>query len=242
MGLFKADRIVINPAPTANPPPTCSPPPPPPPPQSSVPVIIQQQPEQGIWTLNGKRYMSALLATSYLSGKLITPTGQAHLLSGATDAQLIDDYRNGDVTSAVLTLFAIPVPKGLIQIKQSPALQSPEFPDLQAAQNPPLVTRPSGSWTFTVPQGWWYTLDATAPTLNGPQPAPVGTPRNILFAIDSVRTTRTQRSDGGWDVTVHGEWTEVVPANQAVALVPAGAYSAVVLATLYPADNPPPSV
>src|SRR5262245_27079345 len=100
MGLFKADRIVIGHDP-ATPPPAA------PPPAAPPVIVIQQQPDPGISTQNGKRYMSALLATSYLAGKLITPTGQAHLLSGATDAQLLEDYRNGDVSSSVLTLYGI---------------------------------------------------------------------------------------------------------------------------------------
>lgn len=205
-------------------------------------VIIQQQPDPGISTLNGKRYMSALLATSYLAGKLVTPTGQAHLLSGATDQQLLDDYRNGDVTSSVLTLYSLTIPKGMTQIKQSPLMASPEFPRVDASASPSGVVLTGGSWTFTVPQGWGYTLDTSAPTMNpSAQSLPGDPPQNVMFSVDAVRSTRTQRSDGGWDVTVYGEWTEIAPPNKPVILVPSGMYSAVILATLYPTDNPPPS-
>jgi len=235
MGLFKADHIVINPTPQAPASAASSSPA-----QPQV-VVLQQQPDQGIWTLNGKRYMSALLVTSYLSAKLITATGQAHLLSGATDAQLIDDYRNGDVSSSVLTLFAIPVPKGMTQLKQSPLMLSPEFPATQAKPDPLPVMLSAGSWTFTVPQGWGYSVDATAPTLATGQGLSPVRPQNILFAVDAIRSTRTQRSDGGWDVTVYGEWTEMLPVNQDVDPVLAGTYSALIVATLYPTDNPPPS-
>jgi len=235
MGLFKADHIVINPTPQTTTPAASSTPA-----QPQV-VVLQQQPDQGIWTLNGKRYMSALLVTSYLSAKLITATGQAHLLSGATDAQLIDDYRNGDVSSSVLTLFAIPTPKGMTQLKQSPVMLSPEFPATQAKPDPLPVMLSSGSWTFTVPQGWGYSVDATAPTLTTGQSLGPVRPQNILFAVDAIRSTRTPRSDGGWDVTVYGEWTEMLPVNQDVDPVLAGTYSALIVATLYPTDNPPPN-
>lgn len=235
MGLFKADHIVINPTPQAPAPTTTS--------TTAQPqiVVVQQSPDLGISTQNGKRYMSALLATSYLSAKLITPTGQAHLLSGATDAQLVDDYRNGDVTSSVLTLFAIPVPKGITQIKQSPVMLSPEFPATQAKPDPLPVMLPSGSWTFTVPQGWGYNVDATAPTMTTGQSLGAVRPQNVLFAVDAVRSTRVSRNDGGFDVTVYGEWTEMLPVNQDVDPVLAGTYSALIVATLYPTDNPPPS-
>jgi len=234
MGLFKADRIVIGHDPQA--PGTA-----PPAPGSQPMVVIQQQSDPGISTQNGKRYMSALLATSYLAGKLITPTGQAHLLSGATDQQLLEDYRNGDVSSSVLTLYGIPIPKGMTQLKQSPIMVSPEFPPIATNSNPVQVVVAGGSWTFTVPQGWGYTLDTSAPTANVTAPPSPSSPQNVLFSVDAVRSTRTQRSDGGWDVTVYGEWTVVAAPAQSVAMVPAGTYSAMILAMLYPLDNPPPS-
>ena len=133
MGLFKADRIVINPPAPAPAPAPAQPlrvsardnsaraglddaardnaaqpgPGTTPPPATVQPqvIVVQQAPDQGAWTQNGKHYMSALLASSYFTGKLITATGQAHLLGGATDAQLLEDYRNGDITSSVLSLF-----------------------------------------------------------------------------------------------------------------------------------------
>lgn len=236
MGFFKADRIVIPPsapAPVLATTPTGQPP----------VVVVQQQPDPGIWSQNGKRYMSPLLAISYQASKLITPLGQAHLLSGATDQQLLDDYRNGDVNSSVLSLYGISVPKGTIQIKQSPLMASPEFPAVNVATTPTQVVIAGGSWSFTVPPGWGYTLDTSAPTatVNATAATLVSPPQNILFSVDAVRSTRVLRSDGGWDVTVYGEWTEVAPANYPVVAIPAGMYSAVILATLYPTDNPPPS-
>ena len=126
MGFFKADRIVIPPSAPAPVPaatPTGQPP----------VVVVQQQPDPGIWSQNGKRYMSPLLAISYQASKLITPLGQAHLLSGATDQQLLEDYRNGDVNSSVLALYGISIPKGTTQIKQSPLMASPAFPEVAVA-------------------------------------------------------------------------------------------------------------
>lgn len=238
MSLFKADRIVIPPAAPA-----------PAPVPATVPtaqpqvVVIQQQPDPGISTQNGKRYMSPLLAISYQASKLMTPLGQAHLLSGATDQQLLDDYRNGDVNSSVLALYGISIPKGTTQLKQSPLMASPAFPEVAVASTAQQIVIPGGSWSFTVPPGWGYTLDTSSPTAtaNANAATLAAPPQNVLFSVDAVRSTRVLRSDGGWDVTVYSEWTEITPANYPVVAVPAGTYSAVILATLYPTDNPPPS-
>lgn len=237
MGFFKADRIVLPPpAPPAQTPTTATAP-------AVTPqvIVIQQQPDPGISTKDGKRYMSALLAASYQAAKLLSPIGQAHLLSGTTDQQLLEDYRNGDVTSSVLTLFGIPIPKGLTQLKQSPLMTSPEFPGLPGTNPASQVVLAGGSWTFAVPQGWAYTLDTSAPTFIGVASTANPLPKNVLFSVDSVRSSRTQRSDGGWDVTVYGEWTEIGLVDAPVGILPAGMYSAVIMATLYPTDNPPPS-
>jgi len=239
MSLFKADRIVIPPAAPAPVPATV---PTAPAAQPQV-IVVQQQPDPGISTQNGKRYMSPLLAISYQASKLMTPLGQAHLLSGATDQQLLEDYRNGDVNSSVLALYGISIPKGTTQIKQSPLMASPAFPEVPVATTTTQVVITGGSWSFTVPQGWGYTLDTSAPTATANLTAATlaSPPQNILFSVDAVRSTRVLRSDGGWDVTVYGEWTEVAPANYPVVPLPAGMYNAVILATLYPTDNPPPS-
>ena len=237
MGFFKADRIVL------------PPPAPPAPAQTSTTapapapqvIVIQQQPDPGISTKDGKRYMSALLAASYQAAKLLSPIGQAHLLSGCTDQQLLEDYRSGDVTSSVLTLYGIPLPKGLTQLKQSPLMTSPEFPVLPGSNPATQVVLAGGSWTFAVPQGWAYTLDTSAPSLIGAAASANPMPKNVLFSVDAVRSSRAQRSDGGWDVTVYGEWTEVGLVDAPVGVLHPGMYSAVIVATLYPTDNPPPS-
>ena len=236
MGFFKADRIVLPPPPPAAPAVSSTPP------TTPQVIVVQQQPDPGIWTKDGRRYMSAVLVISYQAANLLSPIGQAHLLSGATDQQLLEDYRNGDVTSSVLILYGIPVPKGLTQLKQSPLMVSPEFPSLPGTNPAAQVVLAGGSWTFAVPQGWAYTLDTSAPTFIGTATTSVPSlPKNVLFTVDAVRSTRTQRSDGGWDVTVYGEWTEVGLVDAPVGLLPAGLYSAVIVATLYPTDNPPPS-
>ena len=234
MGFFKADRIVLPPPPPAATPSTL-------PVTTPQVILVQQQPDPGIWTKDGKRYMSAPLVLSYQAANLLSPLGQAHLLSGVTDQQLLEDYRSGDVTSAVLAVFGIPIPKGLTQLKQSPLMVSPEFPSLPGSNPAAQVVLAGGSWTFSVPRGWAYTLDTSAPTFIGATTSVLSLPKNVLFSVDAVRSTRAQRNDGGWDVTVYGEWTEVGLVDAAVGLLPAGIYTAVIVATLYPTDNPPPS-
>lgn len=272
MGLFKADRIVINPPapapapapaqPCVCPPPAAAQPAPAPPPVATQPapapapstspppgtvqpqvIVVQQAPDQGAWTQNGKHYMSALLASSYFSAKLITATGQAHLLAGATDAQLLEDYRNGDVTASVLSLFQMTVPKGMVQVKQSQVMTSPEFPQIKTAAQQAPVIQAGGAWTFNVPSGWDFTVTASAPILRQPFTGPARVPANITFSVDAMRSTRLPKSDGSVDVTVYGEWTEVFPngVEDTFSLIPAGTYTAVLIATLYPTDNPPPS-
>lgn len=268
MGLFKADRIVINPPapapapaqpcvcpPTATTPPATTattPPPPTPPAPSTTPppgtvqpqvIVVQQAPDQGAWTQNGKHYMSALLASSYFTGKLITATGQAHLLGGATDAQLLEDYRNGDITSSVLSLFQMTVPKGLVQVKQSQIMTSPDFPQIKTAAQQAPVIQAGGAWTFNVPSGWEFTVTTSAPILRQPLTGPARVPANITFSVDSMRSTRLPKPDGSVDVTVYGEWTEVFPngVEDTFNAIPAGSYTAVMIGTLYPTDNPPPS-
>ena len=271
MGLFKADRIVINPpapapapapaqpcvcppattppAPASTTPPATTPPNPAPgttPPPATVQpqvIVVQQAPDQGAWTQNGKHYMSALLASSYFTGKLITATGQAHLLGGATDAQLLEDYRNGDITSSVLSLFQMSVPKGLVQVKQSQIMTSPDFPQIKTAAQQAPVIQAGGAWTFNVPSGWEFTVTTSAPILRQPLTGPARVPANITFSVDSMRSTRLPKPDGSVDVTVYGEWTEVFPngVEDTFNAIPAGSYTAVMIGTLYPTDNPPPS-
>jgi hypothetical protein len=206
-------------------------------------IVVQQAADQGAWTQNGKHFMSALLASSYFSAKLITATGQAHLLAGATDAQLFDDYRNGDVSASVLSLFQMSVPKGMVQVKQSQIMTSPEFPAIKSvAQQAPVIAA-GGAWTFNVPSGWDFTVTASAPLLRQPIAGPARLPANVTFAVDSMRSTRLPKPDGSVDVTVYGEWAEVFPSGveDNFSPIPAGSYSAVLVATLYPSDNPPPS-
>lgn len=273
MGLFKADRIVVNPTapapastpapaqpcvcppqattqptPTPSTTPTTNPPPAPgtaPPASTMQPqvIVVQQAPDQGAWTQNGKHFMSALLASSYFSAKLITATGQAHLLAGATDAQLLEDYRSGDVTSSVLSLFQMTVPKGMVQVKQSQTMTSPEFPPIKTvAQQAPVILA-GGAWAFNVPSGWEFTVTASAPFQRQPIAGPGRIPANITFSVDAMRSTRLPKADGSVDVTVYGEWAEVFPSSVEDSFnpIPTGTYSAVLIATLYPTDNPPPS-
>jgi hypothetical protein len=210
------------------------------------PAPTQQPANQGAWTDSyGNHFMSPNLAISYYTSNLLTATGQAHLIAGATDQQLLNDYRNGDVTSAVLTLYGITVPKGLTQVKQSPVMASPEFPAIAGTQNQAPIIFQGGSWTFNVPAGWQYSVGTTAPALNVNLSLGAATsfPANVVYSVDAVRSTHTGRPDGSQDVTVFGIWTEVLPNTpQSVADIPAGAYSAYIMATLFPTDNPPPSV
>jgi hypothetical protein len=209
------------------------------------PAQQQQQANQGAWTdNNGNHFMSPNLAISYYTSNLLTATGQAHLIAGATDQTLLNDYQNGDVSSAVLTLYGITVPKGMTQIKQSPVMSSPEFPPVSSTQNQAPIIFQGGAWTFNVPVGWLYSVGTTAPQLNVSLQLGAGTafPANVVFSVDAVRSTHTPRPDGSQDVTVFGIWTEVLPSNtQSVIDVPAGAYSAFIVATLFPSNNPPPS-
>jgi hypothetical protein len=210
------------------------------------PPPAQQPANQGAWTdSNGNHYMSPTLAVSYYTSNLLSAIGQAHLIAGASDQQLLNDYRNGDVGSPVLTLFAVTVPKGLTQVKQSPVMASPEFPAVAISQNQAPIIFQGGSWTFNVPAGWQYSVGTTAPSLNINLSLGAATslPANVVYSVDAVRSTHTSRSDGSQDVTVFGIWTEVLPSTtQNVADIPAGAYSAYLVATLFPTDNPPPSV
>ena len=58
-----------------------------------------------------------------------------------------------------------------------------------------------------------------------------------------MRSTRLPKPDGSVDVTVCGVWTEVFPngVEDTFNAIPAGSYTAVMIGTLYPTDNPPPS-